>query len=316
MSSLRDRYGAAGLEQGRRRTLKTAISCVGTGLHGGIAARLRLVPAEAGNGIVFHRTDLGVSLPARHDHVVDTRLCTVLGLAGSPAARVGTVEHLMAAIAAAGIDDLDVEIDGPEVPILDGSAEPFLFLIGSAGLVVQGGNRPRIEVLRPVSVTLGDAVAELHPRGDGDAAAGLSLSLTIAFGAAAIGTQSISLDLASDRFEAELAGARTFALLPEVETMREAGLAKGGSLANAVVVDGGKVLNPEGLRWPDEFVRHKLLDVVGDLALAGAPLCARFVGRCTGHEVNNRLLRALFSDARNYRMTTAPAVEVPQLSAA
>lgn len=299
MSSLRNRYDAAGLTGSGRRTLKAAITCVGRGLHSGVDVRLALVPAAIGNGIVFHRTDLDVKIPARFDFVSDTRLCTMVSLPNIPSARVGTIEHLMAALSACGIDDLIVEIDGPELPILDGSAAPFLFLIESAGIVAHGGVQDSIEILRPVRVEQGDAMAELRPHRHGGA--GFDLALEIDFPAAAIGAQALDLKLDRDRFVAELASARTFTLVQEVEAMREAGLAKGGSLANAIVVDGPNVLNPEGLRWPDEFVRHKLLDVVGDLALAGAPLIGRFTGHCTGHAINNQLLRALFADTANYR---------------
>ena len=309
MSSLRNRVDATGSQMADRRTLKAAISCVGRGLHSGADVRLNLVPAAAGSGVVFHRTDLNVKIPARFDHVSDTRLCTVVSLPGRPEARVGTVEHLMAALSACRIDDLIVEIDGPELPIFDGSAAPFLFLLESAGVVSHGGLQESIEILRPVRVVQGDAVAALHPHPYGGR--GFELSLVIDFADAAIGAQSLSLDLDQKCFASELAAARTFTLAREVEAMREAGLARGGSLANAIVVDGPHILNPEGLRWPDEFVRHKMLDVVGDLALAGAPLCGSFVGRRTGHGLNNRLLRALFADAANYRFSALAGLEMP-----
>jgi len=306
MSSLRDRGGFGGFELAvsARRTLKSAIDCVGRGLHSGAEVRLRLVPAESGSGIVFHRTDLGCRIPAQYDLVSDTRLCTVLSLPGRPAASVGTVEHLMAALAASEIDDLVIELDAAELPILDGSAAPFLFLIQSAGIVEQGGNRASVEVLRQVRVEHGEAFAELRPHGAGAyAGLGFDLSLAIDFPSAAIGRQAFSLSLTPESFAADLAAARTFTMASEIETLRKAGLAKGGSLANAIVVEETKVVNPEGLRWQDEFVRHKLLDVVGDLALAGFPLIGRFVGNRTGHALNNKLLHALFADAANYRIT-------------
>ncbi len=296
-------------EAAPRQTLKAAIDCTGRGLHGGAPVRLTLRPAAAGAGIVFHRTDLGLKIPARFDFVSDTRLCTLISLPDNPAARVGTIEHLMAAVAARGIDDLVIEIDGPEVPILDGSAAPFLFLIESAGVVAHGGGRETLEILRPVRVAKGEAFAELWPAAPGIfGPGGFDLSLTIEFAAAAIGRQCFGLRLTAEGFSRELAAARTFTLAAEIEALRAAGLARGGSLANAIVVDGAKVLNPEGLRWPDEFVRHKLLDVVGDLALAGAPIAGRFVGHRTGHALNNLLLREVFADAANYRMVRAPAV--------
>ncbi len=280
-----------------QHTLKTAIGCVGIGLHGGERVAMRLCPAPPGTGVVFRRTDLSVDIPARFDLVADVRLCTMLALPDQPAARVGTVEHLLAALAACAIDNLVVEIDGPEVPIFDGSADPFLFLIDCAGRVAQDQAPTTIEVLRTVRVSVGEAFAELRPT----EGAGLELSLGIDFAAAAIGRQALSLSLDEAAFRAELGGCRTFALAEEITALREAGLARGGSLDNAVVVDGAIVLNPGGLRRPDEFVRHKLLDAVGDLALCGARLQARLVASRSGHAINNRLLRALFADPAAFR---------------
>lgn len=285
------------LGAGVQRTLKAPIGCTGIGVHSGGLVSVRLVPAPAGHGVVFRRTDLDVDIPARFDAVVDTRLCTVLG-AGD--ARVGTVEHLMAAVWACGIDNLLVEIDGPEVPVLDGSAEPWLFLLDCAGIVELGAARRVVEVLRPVRVVEGNAVAELRP-----GAGRLEVSVLIEFDAAAIGRQALSVVVDEAGFRRELARARTFAQRHEVEALQQAGLARGGSLENAVVVDGGTVLNPAGLRMADEFVRHKALDVVGDLALAGAALQGRFIGNRSGHLLNNRVLRALFADAANWRLAPA-----------
>jgi UDP-3-O-[3-hydroxymyristoyl] N-acetylglucosamine deacetylase len=267
---------------------------------------LRLIPAAPGTGILLRRTDLNHDIPALWDKVVDTRLCTVLGDPACPEARVGTIEHLMAAFAALGIDNAVVELDGPEVPILDGSAEPFLFLLECAGRQEQPTDRPVLAVRRPVRVESGDGFAELRPLPLGETAQ-LDLSLTIDFPAAAIGRQALSLTLSPEIFRRELAGARTFALASEVEQLRAAGLALGGSLRNAVVVDHARILNPEGLRRPDEFVRHKMLDVVGDLALSGFALRARFVAHRTGHALNNRLLRALFAEAANWTVQTRRA---------
>jgi UDP-3-O-[3-hydroxymyristoyl] N-acetylglucosamine deacetylase len=270
---------------------------VGIGLHSGRRAQLRLLPAPAGSGIVFRRTDLGVSIPARFDHVVDTKLCTVIGLPGNREARVGTVEHLLAALVGAGVHNAIVEIDGPEVPIHDGSSASALFLIDCAGIVQQEAFVSTIEVLRPVRVERGEAFAELRPF-----PFAFDMAMSIAFEAAAIGHQALTLRLTPDTFRSDLARARTFTLASEVTQMRAAGLALGGSLENAVVVDGAKVLNPAGLRMADEFVRHKMLDAVGDLALAGAPLRARFVAHRSGHMLNNAMLRALFADDANWRL--------------
>ncbi|MBV1797112.1 UDP-3-O-acyl-N-acetylglucosamine deacetylase [Siccirubricoccus sp. G192] len=310
------------LETGRRRTLKAAIGCVGIGLHSGRRVALTLRPAASGTGILFRRTDIGIEIPALFDQVVDTRLCTALGASEAPEHRIGTVEHVMAALAGCGVDDAIIELDGPEVPILDGSAAPFVFLIDCAGLTAQAGFGPAeaIEVLRPVRVQEGSgpdaAWAELAPSG-GER---LEASLTIDFPTTAIGRQSLSLRLTPHAFRAALADARTFTLAEDIARLRGAGLAQGGSLDNAVVVDGPLVLNPGGLRRPDEFVRHKLLDVVGDLALAGAPLRGRFGGHRSGHALNNRLLHALFADPANWRpvpghMAEGAAARLPAAAA-
>jgi UDP-3-O-[3-hydroxymyristoyl] N-acetylglucosamine deacetylase len=290
-----------------QRTLKAPIGCVGVGLHSGQRVSLNFRPAPVDHGIVFRRTDLGVDIPARFDRVVDTRLSTVLGLAHSDA-RIGTVEHVMAALAGCGIDNVVVEVDGPETPILDGSSAPYVFLLDCAGSVEQDAPRSIIEVRRPVRVSDGDAFVELRPGNPGSS--GLDMALSIDFAAAAIGRQALSLRLTPESFRQELARARTFTLAEEIEQMRAAGLAQGGSLDNAVVVDQARVLNPAGLRMPDEFARHKLLDAVGDMALAGAPLHGRFIAHRSGHALNNRLLRALFADASAWREVSAAPLAV------
>ena len=283
-----------------QRTLKSAICCVGVGLHSGRRVNVTLRPAAVGTGVVFRRTDLGIEIPARFDHVADTRLCTVLALPGNLEARVGTVEHVMAALSACGISNIVVELDGPEMPVLDGSAAPWVFLLDCAGIVEQDAPARVIEVLHTVRVQDGDAFAELRP----GASASLEMSLSIAFDAAAIGQQALSLAVDGPAIRHELADARTFTLAREIAGLQAAGLAQGGSLDNAVVVDGARVLNPGGLRRADEFVRHKMLDAVGDLALAGAALQGRFVGHRSGHALNNRLLRALFADSASWRDVT------------
>jgi UDP-3-O-[3-hydroxymyristoyl] N-acetylglucosamine deacetylase len=290
----------------RQHTLKAPIGCVGIGVHTGQRVQLRLVPAAADHGIVFRRTDLGLDIPARFDRVVDTRLCTVLGHETDPSARVGTVEHLMAALSGGGIDNVLVEVDGPELPILDGSANPYVFLIDCAGAVEQDAPRRTVEVRRTVRVSDGAAWAELRPM----PARGFEMAMSIDFAAAAIGSQALTLRLTPDSFRRELASARTFAMAADIERLRASGLARGGSLDNAVVVDGAKILNPAGLRCPDEFVRHKLLDAVGDLALAGAAIHGRFVASRSGHTLNNRLLHALFAEPGEASKTDAEALSV------
>lgn len=297
--------GFAPLTLGRRRRLTSSIGCKGVGLHSGRSISLTLHPGNSGTGIVFHRSDLNVSIPARYDHVFETRLCTGLALPEQPEARVGTVEHVMAALASAGVDDAVVELDGIEVPILDGSADPFLFLIDCAGMTEHLGTRRTIEVLKPVRVEdENGAWAELAPNDD----LALDAELTIDFGETAIGRQSFGLRVSTDSFRTELANARTFTLAEEISRLRAAGLARGGSLDNAIVVDGTLIVNPGGLRRPDEFVRHKLLDVVGDLALAGAPIAGRFTGHRSGHAINNQLLRKLMADRSAWRFAGGHAL--------
>jgi UDP-3-O-[3-hydroxymyristoyl] N-acetylglucosamine deacetylase len=297
-------------EAALQSTLKTSIDCVGIGLHSGRRVQMALRPAAANHGIVFRRTDLGRDIPARFDRVADTRLATVLADPADPSIRVGTVEHVMAALSGCGIDNVLIEVDGPEVPVLDGSAAHLVFLIDCAGIVTQEAPRRTIEVRRPVRVSDRNAFAELRPARSGRD--GLHLAMSIVFAASAIGRQELSVQLTPESFRRELSRARTFALAEDIDRLRAAGMAQGGSLDNAVVVDAARVLNPGGLRMEDEFVRHKLLDAVGDLALAGAPLHGSFTAHRSGHGLNNRLLHALLDDASAWRWVD----EAPVLVAA
>jgi len=295
----------------RQRTLKTAIDCVGIGVHSGRRVNLTIRPAAADHGIVFRRIDLGREIAARFDNVTDTHLSTILSDPAMPSARVGTVEHLMAALSALAIDNALIEVDGPEIPILDGSAAPFVFLLDCAGSVQLDSPRRVIEICRTVRVGTTEAWAELLPLGPVTRATEpvLEMDLSIDFVASAIGCQSASLRLGPDAFRHEVASARTFAHADEVEQLHAAGLARGGSLDNAVVVDGASILNPGGLRMENEFASHKLVDAVGDLALAGGALHGRYVAHRPGHGLNNRLLRALFADAAAWRtVATDPLV--------
>ncbi len=269
-------------------TLASVADFRGAGLHSGLPARLTLRPAPADHGIVFVRTDRGgVRLPARWDAVVPSRLCTVLKGAGD--VTVSTIEHVMAALAGTGVTNALVEIDGPEVPILDGSAAPFVAGILRAGLTAQDTPLRAIRVLHPVEVQDGAAWARLSP------ADRLTMDFVIDFADAAIGHQEKHLDMANGTFVRELMDSRTFCRQADVDAMRMNGLALGGTYLNAVVVDGDRVLSPGGLRHADEAVRHKMLDALGDLALAGAPLLASYTGNRAGHAMTNRLLRALFA---------------------
>ena len=277
----------------RQQTLKRPINCTGVALHSGAKVSMTLHPADADSGIVFRRTDItgaGALIPGRWDRVVDTTMCTTLG--NGEGVTVGTVEHLMAALAGCRVDNAEIEINGPEVPAMDGSAAPFVFLIECAGLVEQAAPRRAIRVLKPVSVGNGDGTCSLAPvRGDG-----FLLGFEIDFDSPVVARQAISLGLYDGTFKKELSRARTFGFLHEVEDLWASGLAQGGSLENAVVVSGETILNEDGLRYEDEFVRHKALDALGDLYLAGGPLIGSFHGVCSGHAANNRLLKALFDD--------------------
>ena len=273
----------------RQKTLRKSIDCVGIGLHSGTTVSMTLHPGEVDSGIIFRRTDIGgVVLPARWDQVVDSSLCTAIG--NRDGVRIGTIEHLMAAFAGCHIDNAVVDIDGPEVPIMDGSAQPFVFLMECAGMVEQEAPRRSIRILKPVKVEHKGCSAELVP------ADYFSMEFEIDFGSPAVGKQKIALNLVNGTFKKEVARARTFGFEHEVEGLRAAGLALGGSLDNAVVVSGDKVLNEDGLRYRDEFVRHKVLDAVGDLYLAGAPIVGRYHGHRSGHALTRKLLETLFAD--------------------
>ncbi|HEU4382830.1 MAG TPA: UDP-3-O-acyl-N-acetylglucosamine deacetylase [Anaeromyxobacteraceae bacterium] len=281
-----------------QRTVARRVSATGVGLHSGQAATLTLAPAAADAGITFVRMDLSAEIPARAEHVVDTTLSTNLGLG---TARVHTVEHVLAALSGLGIDNCRVEVDGPEIPILDGSAAPFVALIHEAGVAVQRVGKRVIVVERPVEIRDGDKLARLEP------ADALSIDFTVDFGHPLITNQSFRLVLSGRAFEREVARARTFCLLRDVERMQSMGLARGGSLDNAVVVDDFSILNPEGLRFPDEFARHKVLDAVGDLSLAGLPVIGAFRAVKSGHAMNQALVRRLLADAASHRVVRIDA---------
>lgn len=277
----------------RQTTLRRAIDCRGIGLHSGGEVQMTLRAAPAGTGIVFRRGDLGGErVPARYDRVAETRLCT--SLEGDSGARVRTVEHLMAALWGCGVDNLLVDLDAEEVPAMDGSAEPFAFLVDCAGLEELDAPRRVVKVLRPVSVSEGESRIALLPDH------GMSIRCEIAFDHSAIGAQACEFVPANGAFRHEVARARTFGFESDIAALRAAGLARGGSLKNAVVVGEDGVRNEEGLRFRDEFARHKALDCLGDLYLAGARIVARVEAVRAGHALNNRLLRALFADSANW----------------
>jgi len=291
-------------------TLKREATLVGMGLHSGRPARIVLKPATTG-GIRFRRVDVADRdnlVPARWDLVSDTRLCTMLTNAAGVS--VSTVEHLMAALAGTGVTHVEIAIDGPEVPIMDGSALRFVRAILRVGLARVPGPLRAIRVLKPIRDVQGDVVTELSPADE------LSIDFEIDFAEAAIGRQARRMTMQNGAFLHELADCRTFCRREEVEAMRAAGLALGGSLDNAVVVDGARVLNPGGLRRADEFVRHKMLDALGDLALAGAPILGAYRGVRAGHGATNRLLRRLFATPGAFEWITLDAEAVARLPGA
>jgi len=291
-------------------TLKRAITLVGMGLHSGRPARLVLRPATEG-GIRFRRVDISDRdnlIPARYDRVSDTTLCTLLS--NDAGVSVGTVEHLMAALAGTGVTHVEVEIDGPEVPIMDGSAQRFVGAILRAGLAPVERPLTAIRILKPVRWEQGGVIAELAP------AETLSIDFEINFPDAAIGHQARVLSMVNGAFVRELADCRTFCRRQDVEMMQANGLALGGSLDNAVVVDGAAVLNPGGFRRADECVRHKMLDALGDLALAGAPILGAYRGVRAGHGATNKLLRALFAQPEAFEYVTLDAGAAAQLPGA
>jgi UDP-3-O-[3-hydroxymyristoyl] N-acetylglucosamine deacetylase len=275
-----------------QNTLKSPASFSGLGLHHGTPVRMVVGPAPVDHGIWFRRTDVAdrdAMVPARWDAVSPSRLCTVIENADGVS--VSTIEHIMAALAGFAIHNALIEIDGPEVPILDGSAVSFIEGFLAAGIEEQDLPVRAVRILKPVQVQDGDAMARLEP------AEMLEIDFSIDFEDEAIGVQSRKLNLANGAFVRELSDSRTFCRQSDVDAMRERGLALGGTLENAVVFDGDQVLSPGGLRHADEPVRHKMLDAVGDLALAGGPILGRYVGERAGHALTNRLLRALFADA-------------------
>jgi UDP-3-O-[3-hydroxymyristoyl] N-acetylglucosamine deacetylase len=283
-------------------TIKSAVTFTGTGLHSGRRARMTINPASAEYGIWFRRTDVigkDQMVPARWDAVPSAQLCTIIENAAG--VQVSTIEHVMAALAGCGIHNALIEIDGPEAPILDGSSQPFAAGIVARGVRVLDAPLRAFEVLETVEVRDGEAFARLDP------AETLEIDFAIDFTDAAIGRQRKRLVMANGTFLRELSDSRTFCRQADVDFMRDNGLALGGTYENAVVVDGDKVLSPGGFRHADEAVRHKMLDALGDLALAGAPILGRYTGNRAGHAMTNRLLRALFARPEAFRLVECDA---------
>jgi UDP-3-O-[3-hydroxymyristoyl] N-acetylglucosamine deacetylase len=281
-----------------RRTIAKEVACEGTALHAGTQVRMILAPAAPGTGIVFRRSDMdGAEIPARYDRVSETTLGTTLE---NGRASVAVVEHLLAAVAGAEIDDLLINVDGPEPPVLDGDALSFLDLLEVAEVQESDVPRQALKVLRRVEVTHKDAKATLVP------APRLQFTFEIFFPSAAIGRQSFAFEFAPESFRHEIAPARTFGDISQLEALKQIDRGHGASLHNTLAIDGDRVLNADIMRFKDEFVRHKILDAIGDLSLACSPLIARFEGVRSGHALNNALLHQLFSDHGNYKVVTTP----------
>jgi UDP-3-O-[3-hydroxymyristoyl] N-acetylglucosamine deacetylase len=284
------------MKQNQQTTLRAPVTLLGCGVHSGDEVRVVLHPAEANHGVVFLRTGLPGGrdrlIDARHIAVSATELCTVIGERETGA--VATIEHLMSALYGLGVDNVLVEIDGVEVPILDGSAEPYIQAIDQVGLALCSVPRRYLKVVKPVRASQGKAFAELRPD---DA---FRLDVEIDFGDMIIGRQRRALTVSSVAYRREVARARTFGFMRDVERLWKAGFALGASLENTVAVGDDGIVNPEGLRYPDEFVRHKMLDAVGDLALAGHPILGAYRSYCGGHRLNFAVLEALFADRANY----------------
>lgn len=288
----------------KQRTLKNIIRATGIGLHTGEKVYLTLRPAAPNTGIVFRRVDLSqpVEIQAKPENVGDTRLSSTLEQNG---AKVSTVEHLMAALAGLGIDNIYIDLSAAEVPIMDGSASPFVFLLQSAGIEEQNAAKQYIRIKKTVEVHDGDKWVRFEPHN------GFRVNFTIDFDHPVFETsgQSITLDLAQASFVKEISRARTFGFMQDVETLRTHGLALGGSMDNAIVMDEYRVLNSDGLRYEDEFVKHKVLDAIGDLYILGHPLIGSFTAFKSGHALNNRLLRTLLADADSWEFVSFDRAE-------
>jgi UDP-3-O-[3-hydroxymyristoyl] N-acetylglucosamine deacetylase len=297
-----------------QRTLAHSVSCQGVGLHSGATVNLTLRPAPAHHGILFVRTDTPrpVLIPALSQYVVDTAMATTLGKEG---VKVGTVEHLLSALAGLGIDNVRVELDGPEVPVMDGSASHFVQMVMSAGVRELEEPRSYLVIKKPVTVTEGDKEATLLP------SRRFRISCTIDFTHPLVSSQEYEVELSERSFSGEISRARTFGFLRDVEMLKKLGLARGGSLENAIVVDEASILNPEGLRFADEFVRHKILDAIGDVSLFGRPVIGHLKAFKTGHALNHKLVQKVLSDPGCYELVPLrrldaerPELRLPELT--
>jgi UDP-3-O-[3-hydroxymyristoyl] N-acetylglucosamine deacetylase len=289
-----------------QRTLRDTVSCTGVGVHSGVNATLTLKPGEINGGFVFVRTDITDKdnvILGRYDKVTETQLCTVLS--NESGASISTVEHVLSALVACGVDNATIEIDGPEMPIMDGSAAHFVDMIENVGTKRQNAGKRFLKLNKTVTYTEGDMSVTLSPSYHPTWAMDIDFSAK----SKVVGQQSYCFEGDLDAYKRKIARARTFGFLHEVEALQKMGLARGGSLDNAIVVDGDKILNPGGLRLENEFVRHKILDAIGDIALAGAPVLADYHGSKAGHAMNNKVLRAVFADQSNYEWVTSEDIQ-------
>lgn len=281
----------------RQRTIRDEVSCTGIGLHSGNRVRLTIKPAPAGHGISFIRKDLTghPAIEARSENVIDTNMCTSIGNNGS---RISTIEHLMSAFFGLGIDNARVELDGPEVPIMDGSAAPFIFLLKSVGIKEQRNLKRFVIIKKPFMIQKGGRSVAVYPSKE------LKITYTIDFHHPLLKNQTLDLCFSGKDFIQEISRARTFGFLKDIEILRENGLAKGGSLDNAIVIDDFRIINEDGLRYKDEFVRHKILDFLGDLALLGSPIIGHFIVEKSGHFLNQHMLTKLLKSRKTWKILT------------
>lgn len=292
----------------QQRTIKKPVELVGIGLHKGVSVKMILEPLGENCGIVFYRSDLGVSIPLCADNVIDTTLATVLGVLdenGKPKAKVSTIEHLLSAIYAYGIDNIRVILDNEEVPIMDGSAIGYCMLLEEAGIALQDAPKQAMVIKKAIEVQDGEKFVRVAPNDE------MIFDFTINFEHNSIKTQSYKFHYSTQKYKDEIARARTFGFLQEVNYLRSIGLAKGGNLSNCIVLDESGILNKEGLRYKEEFVRHKILDAIGDMSVLGMPLVGTYVSFAGSHKLNHFLTKKILADAKAYEI-----VEVAQVASA
>jgi len=289
----------------KQTTISKPVDLVGIGLHKGVPVRLRLEPLEANRGIEFFRSDVNITIPLKPENVVDTQMATVIGKEGY---FISTIEHMLSAVYAYGIDNLRVIVDADEIPVMDGSSASFCMLLDEAGLVELDAPKKVMKIKKEISVKEGDKYVTLSPSDD------LKYDFTIKFNHPVIDQQSFTLNFSKAEYKEKISKARTFGFLHEVQYLRSKGLALGGSLENAVVLDDKKVLNTEGLRFPDEFVRHKILDAIGDMSLLGLNFIGNYEAFAGSHDLNHKLTLALLKDPESYEIVELSGVEAKELA--